>query len=346
MDEDSSTATTIEGSVCLSHIIDASLLTEVGVATDRECTVCGRAEAACEPAFAVQWDAVMEPFMRAFWREYERPETAPTPSDLEETDWAVGYLSQWAFETRFIETIGPLISGAITVDEASTFGAAVSADGLSHERETFESTVKHESRFVFMGSDGPSADVQDFLRKLGQLASDESGLVSYLLPEHPLYRARTVDYSWPNEATLPTSGAALGPAPADLAAANRMSPAGIPMFYVAEDEATALNEVAAFSVAQHAVVGAFYPTRPLRMLDLRTATAFASPFDEEHLDLRILLLFLDEFRQTISRPIVPDGRQHIDYVPTRVVAEFSGALLPLGWTASRSPVRTLATRTA
>ncbi|WP_186322099.1 RES domain-containing protein [Curtobacterium pusillum] len=322
MDEDTPDWATIEGAVCLSHIVDTSLRESVGNATDRSCTICGRAAVGSEPAFAVAWDIVVEPFMRAFWREYERPEAAPTPSDLEDTTWAVGYLAQYAFDVSHIEAIGSLISDAIAVDEVSTYGAAISADGLSHEWDDFESTVKHESRFVFMGSDGPSARVQDFLRKLGELASDGSGLVSHLLPEDPLYRARTVAWDWSMTAKLPTSATELGPAPADRAAANRMSPAGIPMFYGAEDEATALNEVGAFSIAQHAVVGAFYPTRPLRMLDLRTASIFASPFDEQHLELRILLLFLEEFQQAISRPIVPDGRQHIDYVPTQVVAEF------------------------
>lgn len=322
MDEDGADRASIDGAVCLSHIVDSSLANAVGAAVERACTVCGRVGAADEPAFAVKWDAVMEPFMSAFWREYEPPETAPTYGNLEDTTWAVGYLAQWAFETSLIEEIGPLISDAIAVDEVSTYGALISPDGLSHEWEQFEYTVKHESRFVFMGSDGPSARVQEFLRKLGELASEESGLVSFLLPENPLYRARTVAWDYPATARLPKSAAELGPAPADLAAANRMSPAGIPMFYGAEDETTALNEVAAYSIAQHAVVGAFYPTRPLRMLDLRTATAFASPFDEEHLDLRILLLFLEEFQQAVSRPIVPDGRQHIDYVPTQVVAEF------------------------
>lgn len=322
MDEEDPDWSSIEGAICLSHVVDRSLADAIGAATERGCTVCGRVGAADEPAFAVQWDAVMEPFMSAFWREYERPEAAPTPSDLEDTTWAVGYLAQCAFEIRHIETIGPLISDAISVDEVSTHGAVISADGLSHEWDDFESTVKHESRFVFVGSDGPSARVQDFLRKLGELASDESGLVSHLLPKDPLYRARTVDWDSFGSAELPASAAELGPAPADRAAANRMSPAGIPMFYGAEDEATALNEVAAFSIAQHAVVGEFYPTRPLRMLDLRAAARFASPFDEQHLGLRILLLFLEEFQQAISRPIVPDGRQHIDYVPTQVVAEF------------------------
>ena len=323
MDEDGPERAMIEGAVCLAHIIDTSLRATVGAATSRDCTVCGRVEAVSGPAFAVEWEAVMEPFMRAFWREYERPEAAPAPGNLEDTTWAVGYLAQWAFEARHIEAIGSLISDAITVEEVSTFGAAISADGLSHEWEEFESTVKHESRFVFMGSDGPSARVQDFLQKLGELAKEESGLVSHLLPKDPLYRARTVAWDWGTTANLPTSAADLGPAPADRAAANRMSPAGIPMFYGAEDEATALNEVAAFSIAQHAVVGTFYPTRPLRMLDLRVASAeLASPFDEQRLELRILLLFLEEFQQAISQPIVPDGRQHIEYVPTQVVAEF------------------------
>jgi RES domain-containing protein len=58
----------------------------------------------------------------------------------------------------------------------------------------------------------------------------------------------------------------LGAAPREKAANNRMSPAGIPMFYGAEDEATAIAEVRAAETdpARSAItVGMFEPIRDL-----------------------------------------------------------------------------------
>ncbi|WIB66973.1 RES domain-containing protein [Curtobacterium sp. MCBD17_035] len=287
----------------------------------------GRTEPAGSAPFAVEWNEILPPFMAAFWREYTRSADAPyyehETVGLESTDWAVGYMTQNAF--THLEQIIPAITEAITDDAVGTVGALMTSDHLDHAWATFSHTVRHETRFVFTGAEGPAALVREFLDLVGSYATDVGGLITELPTMTEMYRARTVNGKvFPGRTDLPIDAASLGPAPARSAGANRMSPAGIAMFYGAADEATALNETAAFTVAEHAVVGVFHPARPLRMLNLRAAATEhdISPFDEDRLALRGLLMFFSEFQRHISSPITPDGRQHIDYVPTQILAEY------------------------
>jgi hypothetical protein len=317
----------LDGAICQAHITDEFLSAAAGEPTDYECTVCGRTAASEEAPFAVAWAAVLEPFMAAFWREFTRASEAPIfdhePVGLEDTSWAVTYMTQKAFDR--LDEIIPAITGVIADDSVGTVGALMTADHLSHTWANFSHTVKHEIRFVFAGSEGPAASVRNFLELIGNYATDVGGLITEVPVSTDLYRARTVfGRIYPGRMDLPTSAVDLGPAPSEKAGANRMSPAGVTMFYAAADESTALNEIAAYNVAEYAVVGTFRPARPLRMLNLQAnASEFdLSPFDEEHLELRGLLMFFAEFRTHISAAITPDGREHVEYVPTQILSEY------------------------
>ena len=87
----------------------------------------------------------------------------------------------------------------------------------------------------------------------------------------PLFRARC--HCTGNPWTEPKD---LGPPPEENASQNRMSPAGISMFYVSEDPNTALAEIRArtggFSV------GCFRLTRPALVLDLSTMPPIPSTY--------------------------------------------------------------------
>lgn len=114
----------------------------------------------------------------------------------------------------------------------------------------------------------------------------------------------------------------LGPAPGNLAAVSRMSPAGISMFYASEDRDTAVAEIGAHDEAQRdfAVVGAFKSLHELRILDLFDVEA-PSIFDRQRRSERSDMMFLREFAADITRPIRLDGRQHREYSPTQVLTE-------------------------
>ena len=105
---------------------------------------------------------------------------------------------------------------------------------------------------------------------------------------------------------------------------NRMSPAGIPMFYGAEDETTAIAETLTRESEHGAVatVATFELTRDMEILDLTDLPPVPSFFDVEKRSIRLAISFLHDFVEDLTKPIAKDGREHIEYVPTQIVTEY------------------------
>jgi hypothetical protein len=57
------------------------------------------------------------------------------------------------------------------------------------------------------------------------------------------------------------------------------------------------------------------------VLDLSSLPPVPCIFDGSR-DQRDTLLFLNEFVKSITAPVVHDGREHIDYVPTQILTEY------------------------
>ena len=117
----------------------------------------------------------------------------------------------------------------------------------------------------------------------------------------------------------------LGPPPAEKAKqSNRMSPAGVPMFYGCEDEETALRETK--SDRGYYAVGEFETLHPATLLDLTAIPPVPSLFDSvpegTEIQPRRMLKFLHHVAREVSRPIERGDREHIEYVPTQIITEF------------------------
>ena len=184
--------------------------------------------------------------------------------------------------------------------------------------------VKHERRYFFGSIAQDSADPEslapaDLLDRILRYAL-QLKLVKELSVGSSLYRARAHgDHgSW----RMPGD---LGPPPVEKATqSNRMSPAGIVMFYGSDNLETALKETATrdgmFSV------GEFQTTRKLHVLDLSTLPPKPSIFEAvpESAEVypRRAWDFLSHVGDEISKPILRDNQTHIEYVPTQVVTEF------------------------
>jgi len=116
---------------------------------------------------------------------------------------------------------------------------------------------------------------------------------------------------------------ALGAAPKEHAANNRMSPAGIPLLYVSQEADTCIAEVLP-SIGDHVVVGRFQSTAPLKLFDFTALNrwlkheplSFFDPSYTERMEYRMLLKYLHE---EISRPV---RTRDTDYVVTQALAEF------------------------
>ena len=199
--------------------------------------------------------------------------------------------------------------------------------------ERFCRVVMHQRRYFFLGQDLESDDPEVY--SPGQVLStifdyaQEMGLFKDLPAGSRLVRARF-------EGNGPPLGTPqdLGPPPAEKAnQPNRMSPAGIPMFYACDDEETALKETS--SGPGQFAVGSFETIRPVIVLDLTRIPPVPSLFerisDSVEVNPRRALTFLHHIAKEMSRPIERDDRVHISYVPTQVVTEFIRDQLTWEW---------------
>ena len=188
----------------------------------------------------------------------------------------------------------------------------------------FCGAVMYQRRFFFLDIDpNPyEPEVYDLGRILRDIFdfANETGLFKELAADTHLYRAR---WERPNE-RLETP-LELGPPPEEKATqANRMSAAGIVMFYACDDSDTALLEVA--QEPGSFAVGCWRTLRPVSVLDLTDIPVIPGLFErdpEVGQDVsRRALTFLRHIADQISRPIARDDRVHVEYVPTQVVTEF------------------------
>lgn len=180
--------------------------------------------------------------------------------------------------------------------------------------DRFCDKIKHENRFFFLTDrgDGDLLNANRTLRMIGQLCF-ESGLIVDLPAGSGLFRARASKHILKVQE--------LGPPPKELASqSNRMSPAGIVMFYGSDDPETALRETAQKSGSF--ALGQFETRRAAQILDLTRLPPIPSPFDLSDTHQRAPLMFLHSFAQDVSKPITRDDRIHVEYVPTQVVTEY------------------------
>lgn len=114
----------------------------------------------------------------------------------------------------------------------------------------------------------------------------------------------------------------LGPPPEEIAQANRLSPAGITMFYGALEEETAIIEVLDINKPDYFITtGRFSNLKALRLIDF-TQLNWISIFDEANEKKRETYVLLSQFLEDLTKPISNDGSQHIEYIPTQVVTEY------------------------
>lgn len=190
----------------------------------------------------------------------------------------------------------------------------------------FKALVKRSSRFVFsqikrdtseMDHWEEQIDPHSILQWIHEMVS-KFNLIAELPSESDLYRVRT------DSEKYFTGINDLGTSPVQFAKyANRMSPAGIPMFYASPDKHTAIKEVWNGTMGVKLSIGTFKTKQPCHVLDLCELPPVPTIFKQDAtLDQIGALNFLRQFRRDISKPVVKSETEHIDYVPTQIVTEY------------------------
>jgi hypothetical protein len=192
--------------------------------------------------------------------------------------------------------------------------------------EAFVDTVKHKRRYFF--DDDAMAYRNERISPTSLLAliarrCRTARLIRSLPVGTTFFRCRArgrgETFTEPHE---------LGPPPSEFASQSRMSPAGIPMFYGASDEATARAETLDRDGARHAMA-TFALARAIKVLDLSQVPTI-SIFDTKRSALYDWAVFMRQFVNDLGKKVAKDGRIHIDYVPTQIVTEYFRTFLKDG----------------
>jgi hypothetical protein len=202
------------------------------------------------------------------------------------------------------------------------FGVAPD-ERLRYGWNAFVEHVSHRARYLFLtvGGDAEPGEipVSEMLRELGA-AVHEADLVRPLPEGEVLYRARGH-----RKDAYPSTAAELGAPPAEQARiSSRMSPNGIPMFYAARERETALRETSGGgrSMVWYLTMATFEAGPDFQVLDLVDLPPVPSVFDAEQRHLISPLRFLHVFVDEVSKRIARDEYEHLEYVPTQIVAEY------------------------
>ena len=293
-----------------------------------ECSFCPTKD---DVPIAASIDDVSEYFIKCLIREYDLAVNAlGWEGGYIGIHWNAGDLAADELELEFpqdnLESLLPLLFGEYFEEdwcERDPYGLSDS-EWSKYSWDRFCRVVMHERRYFFVSQPRESDDPQVYSPKevLSTIFdyAQEMNLFKELPAGSQLVRARREGNGPPLKAPHE-----LGPPPAEKATRpNRMSPAGIPMFYACADEETALKETA--SCPGKFAVGRFETLRPITILDLTGIPPLPSLFegvsDSAEVDPRTALTFLHHVAEEMSRPVDKSDSVQIHYVPTQVVTEF------------------------
>jgi len=314
-----------DGSVCGGCVEDDALRTILRENEDADlrCDFCSSVPAA-------HLDTLVEAFVNGLRNEYENALEGVSWDGREggfqwHSQWDTWELVgdfHWVFSSEeLLETVAAAVHHITWVEK--DFITRRRDDVLIEAWDRFCEAVKHKTRFVvwllqpddddLAPGEIPPAKILEHVTSL----IERLNLVRDLPAGHRVWRAHTY-------CTSPAKRTAsdLGTVPKGLALkANRMSPAGIPMFYGAVDADTAITEVAYASDDTHVTWCQFELTADLRVVDLTRLPPEPSMFDPKLGSVRRQIRFLDMFVQQLSDRVEPEHGQ-IDYVPTQIVTEY------------------------
>ncbi len=197
----------------------------------------------------------------------------------------------------------------------------ISSDEYYRSWDGFSFRVRHRRRFFddlartwlseLLGSQGSNQD-----RDLPVITIGPDQAISHV------FRARLADTAERLVAIRESPGQELGPPPADRAIAGRMNAAGIPFFYGALSEDTAIAEARPF-VGSRVIVARFHVIRPVRLLNLPMLGSLSAGriFRPDYEERVAHIQFLQSFHTMITHPVLPSD-ELLEYIPTQVVAEF------------------------
>ncbi|MBV5327016.1 MAG: RES domain-containing protein [Chlorobium sp.] len=300
------------------------------IAENNECDYCGETS---EEAIAAPIDNVIEFIVNGIESEYENPGNSVGWCSAEGGWVGTTVCDSYELVKELVEVspnsntlIGDIIEAVSDREwcHIDPYGNPMS-DEWFLDWEAFCEGIKHNTRYVFYRLPTKKDETKfykraenpyDILEEIGKIVK-ELEIIETLPVGTEFVRVR------PHAAEqVFTSVQELGPPQIEYAKfSNRMSPAGIPMFYGSFDEKTALAETSNES-KEFATSAIFRTLLSFKVLNLSEYQNLPSIFDEDRRFLRQHIIFLRNFIDDIAKPVVKDGTEHYEYVPTQVVTEY------------------------
>ena len=312
--------------ICPAHVEDRVLRDHIKTrATEPYCSYCTANGSASTP-IAVTLDVFIDAFLIGVGVYYQPCPRGDEPllDSVDSIDVAHEILEVAGISQRELvdDVVGALSATPDWIPRDHKSGSRI--EQLTYSWEAFKQLVKHEMRYFFATrttGTGNSDDMtaEQLLKAVSDLGQNHPAVWPAPCPT-VLYRARMATSE--GEASEWLHASDIGPPPPERAAANRMSPAGISIFYGATDRVTAIAEAGAHASHRYVVTGEFTPTREIRLIDLTNLPELPSIFDATSHREFFVLRFLQRFIHDITLPVELDGREHIDYVPTQVFTEY------------------------
>ena len=192
------------------------------------------------------------------------------------------------------------------------------SEELAYSWRQFCNLVKRKQRYTFFHSplfDEPINErspngLSDILSELGYLIHH----VERVIPKGTfIYRGRPT-----NKEGSVTCFKDITSPPAMFAKVNRLSPAGISMFYGSFEPVTPIEEIRNYSDAPFIYLGEFETLKDLHIVDLCDLPEidFWMPHGWQEFS------FLSHFHDEISKPISHDDNPEIEYIPSQIFTEY------------------------
>ena len=288
----------------------------------------------CDSPNAAHISVLIDEIMDAIKEDFDDP-ADELPYDGKEGGWQGTVYDNW----EILDQLDPWTDrGDLQTDVASAISerdwckkdyfALDSFEALNYGWDRFKQQVLHRKRYLFMtpenGSlydDHGSILPHQMLEKIAELFR-ELHMFRELPVGTTLFRARVTK----RDQCLSTAKELGTPTEHDARYPNRMSPAGIPMFYAAFRKKTAIAETFDTKRGNPSELvihlASFETSVPLVLVDLAKLPTQPSCFDRTERHMIKSIRFLLNFRDDLTKPIAKDGREHTEYVPTQIVTEY------------------------
>lgn len=296
----------------------------------KKCDYCGRKSS---KPIAAPIDEILELIMSGIQSEWGHPENEGVAWESREGGWQGKVIDSYdlimdqeIIPTENEEILNDVL-GAIEGNQwcQKDYYELPPDEALKYGWSNFARNVKHSVRYFFNqtkdDSDGYRGHEEIPTHAMLDVLSNvilEANLIQIIKKEKSIFRVRI---HAPNKSF--STAKELGP-PEIAKFSNRMSPAGIAMFYGAFDQKTAMEETfeQGHKTPKSATVATFETVNDIRVLDLTKLPGVPSLFDESKRGIRAGIMFLYSFVEDVSKPITKDGMEHIEYVPTQIFTEY------------------------